>query len=60
MTSGHITNIRTQKVRIKILIAPSGHYIGYGWQGDGDKDPDDTLYEGSEEIGGVPSVLNAW
>jgi hypothetical protein len=40
-----ITNMQTQRVRIKVLIDDSGNYCGYGWRGAGEKDPDDTLYE---------------
>lgn len=50
MTGSPITNIRTQKVRIKVLIASNGNYIGHGWQGASDKDPDETLYSCVEEL----------
>lgn len=42
--------MRTQKIRIKVLIGSSGNYLGYGWQGASDKDPDDTLYDGIDEL----------
>ena len=42
--------MKTQKVRIKVLIGASGRYTGYGWQGMNDKDPDDTLYEGMNDV----------
>lgn len=39
------TNIRTRKVRLKVLINELGEYCGMGWQEAGEKDPDDTIYE---------------
>lgn len=42
--------MKTQKIRIKVLIGSSGNYLGYGWQDMSDKDPDDTLYDGVEDL----------
>lgn len=39
------TNIKTRKVRIKVLINEEGDYCGMGWQDAGEKDRDDTIYE---------------
>lgn len=44
------TNIRTQKVRVKVLLGASGNYLAYGWKDAGDKEPDDTLYDSIEEL----------
>ena len=49
----------TQKVRVKVLIGPSGDYCAYGWQGASDKDPDDTIYEVITEFGAREYWLTA-
>ncbi len=45
-------NIKKQKIRIKVLIAPSGDYMAHGWRGASNTDPDETLYSCIEDMGG--------
>lgn len=37
--------MKTQKIRIKVLIDGVGHYCGYGWDGATSNAIDETLYE---------------
>lgn len=51
--------MKIQKIRVKVLIGPSGDYIAHGWLGALEKDPDETLYNCNEELGAKEYWLTA-